>query len=234
MNTRLIMVMFFTISVMQGMDRPDKGPAILYETDSNGDVWYYDHHTDQKVKEQYEDFYCSLEATKDEEDTKKQYAIAQPLFIQLVVQASKAQRLDRIPFGQLLDKIRKKTIEIEQPQVVLTHKDAKYRLLSYIPQGNMDNNLVNGKKVRMITVIGMRDKIQPADAIQNNTPQSTVYDDLDPSCIIFPEYSKGYSSRGKEKEPSGQDTLTCHHDFLKDFEHHAKIVAEFNELIRNN
>lgn len=229
MNKRLIIGVFLAINSIHGMHQPDKGPAILFETDSNGDVWYYDHNG-QKVKEQYDSFYSSLDATRSEDDIKKQFSIPKPLFVQLMVQASKANRSDKIPFNELLCKIRSATVSTEQPTIILTHKDAQHRLLSYIPAGQV-NQLVNGKKIRMTIIVGTRVVEEKPKEIDQSVYKLTVYDDPIDECL-FPAYGKGFSSPGKDREFTGEDLLSSSYDFLKDSEHHTKVVAEFNALIR--
>lgn len=216
------------------MQEQDGGRAykIFSEIDGNGDVWVNDGHGGL-IKENYSSFFYSLDETRSADDTRKQFSVPQPLFMQLVVQASKIKQQDIIPFHELLCRIRSGKVSIEQDPVAMTHKDAEHRLLSYIPNGKV-NQLVNGKKIRMTTIVGTR-LVDKGEKVENRTTVPIIEEDfpLDPAGLVFPELGQGHSSRGKETELTGEDRLSANYDFESDQEHHAKVVKEFNELFKN-
>ena len=190
-----------------------------FEEDSNGDVWVSDGHGG-RVKETYNDFYYSLAETRNEDDIKKQFNIPKPLFMQLVVQASKVTPIicfsdpnDTISFYQLLCKIKFGSIELDQVVIAMTHKDAKHRLLSYIPAGKV-NQLVNGKKIRMGFIVGSR-LVDKGEKVENRTTVPIIEEDfpIDPAHLVFPELGHGHSWRGKETELTGEDQLSSNYDF---------------------
>lgn len=223
------LLLFFALMSLSNfaMNGLEKGrPAFVCEQDSNGDVWINDGHGG-RVKETYNSFFCCLDATRNADDVKKHFSIPLPLFMQLVVQASKTKQPDTIPFHELLCRIRHSSILTGQSVIALTHKDAEHRLLSYIPAGKV-NQLVNGKKIRMTIIAGSRLVDKPTRTV---IPKVEDFP-LDPADLLFPEYGQGYSTRGKDIELTGQDLLDSNYDFLSDPVHHEKVVAEFRALIK--
>lgn len=226
------------------MQSPEDGRAykIFSEEDSNGDVWVSDGHGG-RVKKTYDGFFFSLAETASEDDVHKQLKVAQPLFVQLCVQASKAKNIDPKPFQELLDKIKVREIETDQQTITMTQKDGSHRLLSYIPSTNRTARaLVNGKKIRWISIVG-RGRINYAEDAASSIPQFNADDPnpfpLDPACFAypileFPPYGHGKSSKGSDIQLARECELKANYDFTADQEHHAKIVAEFNELIKKN
>lgn len=227
------LLLFFALIPLSNfaMNKPENGrPAFVCEQDSNGDVWINDGHGG-RVKETYNSFFYSLDATRNSDDVKKHFSIPLPLFMQLVVQASKTKQPDTIPFHELLCRIRHSSILTEQSMIALTHKDAQHRLLSYIPAGKV-NQLVNGKKIRMSIIVGSRLVDKPEKPSTGTVVPKVEDFPLDPAGLFFPDYGQGYSTRGKEIELTGQDLLDSNYDFLSDPAHHEKVVAEFRSLIR--
>lgn len=233
MKYLLLFLALLPFNLLAMQDPEDGRPCKIFsEEDSNGDVWVSDGHGG-RIKETYNGFFYSLAETASEDDIKKHFSIPQPLFIQLVVQASKIKQLDTLPFHDLLSKIRNATIQSEQPLIAMTHKDAEHRLLSYIPKGKV-NQLVNGKKIRMTIIVGTRLVDMPDKPVSRTVVIHEEDFPIDPAGLVFPELGQGHSSRGKETELTGEDRLSSNYDFTADQEHHAKMVKEFNELLKKN
>ncbi|CAN5205981.1 hypothetical protein BH09DEP1_BH09DEP1_1740 [soil metagenome] len=230
MKNILISAVFLFSIRLHAMQHPDRG--FLCEEDSNGDVWVNNGHGG-RVKETYNDFFYSLAVTKNKDDTKKHFSIPGPLFVQLCVQASKIKNNNPGPFQQLLTKIREGAIELDQSVIGMTHRDAKHRLLSYIPKGKV-NQLVNGKKIRMTIIVGTR-VVERTDAASARTTIKIVEEDfpIDPADLVFPEYGQGQSSRGRNTELTRQDRLSANYDFLSDAAHHQNVVVEFKASMQS-
>lgn len=235
-NIVISAVLLFAIE-LKSMDLPDR--AFLCEQDGNGDVWVNDGRGG-RVKETYVSPFYSLSETRNEDDTKKNFTIPEALFIQLVVQAWKVLPTiffsdpdDLDPFHELMVKIGNGDIELKEPVIALTHKDAKHRLLSYIPKGKV-NQLVNGKKIRMSIIVGTR-LVDMPNKVEQRTIIPLVEEDfpIDPAGLVFPEIGQGKSSRGEDIELTGQDTLSSNYDFLSDAAHHQTVVAEFKSGLRS-
>lgn len=192
---------------------------------SADDVVYLDR--EHKIKETYNNYLCSLAETAQEDDQVILARVKQPLFIQLCVQASKAVNLDRQPFNELLKKIKEGTIDSTASLVMMTKKDQIHRLLSYIPTGKA-HSLVNNKKVEILL-----SAFETEEDKMYNAPLREAYQKHKSE----PELgwiTRGYRPPFTAKYSGSEIADMFSYDFAADKEHHAKVVAEFNELIKKN
>ncbi len=201
--------------------------------EDNGDVWVSDGRGG-RVKEIYDHYLSPLAETEQADDTVKLARVQQPFFIQLCVQASKARDLDQKPFHELLEKIKNGTIDSGACLVMMTKKDQVHRLLSYIPTGKV-HCLVNNKKVELL-FSGFEteeDKIYNAplrEAYQKHKSE-TAKDEEGASDIMI---TRGYRPPFTPKYSGSEIASTFSYDFAADKEHHAKVVAEFNALLKKS
>jgi hypothetical protein len=197
--------------------------------DDNGDVLVNDGRGG-RVKEIYDHYLVSLAETVQKDDTVKLARVQQPFFIQLCVQASKARDLDQKPFQELLEKIKNGEIDSSASLVMMTNKDQVHRLLSYIPTGKV-HCLVNNKKVEIL-LSGFEteeDKIYNAplaEAFQKHKSEPSDDGDLVMTRSYKPPFTPKYSG--------SEITSMFSYDFAADKEHHAKVVAEFNALLKKS
>ena len=178
--------------------------SIDAKNDGRSNDYAYVRNPDNRlVKETYPDTHYSFEKVQTSDDICKNYRIThRPLLMQLVVQADQSPK-DKGALQELLQKIKDLTIDITTSQVLLTEKDWKYRLLSYIMCGQQ-YSMVNNKQVILWYLRFETDQ----DCAHNN-------------------------KKSAERVVSGVDCLVDY-DFTLDREHHAKIVAEFAELLKKS
>ncbi|CAN5205935.1 hypothetical protein BH09DEP1_BH09DEP1_1730 [soil metagenome] len=192
-----------------------QGPYFVCKTDSNGDILVRDQNGGW-VKETYTEFFCSSAETASEDDSAHLMRVKKSLFIHLCVQASKAQGCDKYAFQELLHKIKSGAIDKSAPVVTMTIKDGMHRLLSYIPFGSF-YCIVNNKKVK----VSLESFETEQDTVENlQIPKA-------PPFVFGQSYNPSHSLKFKK---SGCEISAG--DFAGDMPHHAKIVAEFEELIK--
>lgn len=195
---------------------------------ADDDVYLDREHT---IKETYNNYFCSLPETAQEDDTVKCARVQQPFFIQLCVQASKAVNLDQKPFHELLEKITDGTIDSAANSVMMTKKDQTHRLLSYIPTGKV-HSLVNNKKVQILLSAFETEE----DTIYNVSMREASHQkhkseepSNDEGVLVI---TRSYRPSFTPKYSGSEITTMFPYDFAADKEHHAKIVAEFNALLK--
>lgn len=207
----LFCVGLITINVfaMQQQGRP----FFLYTKDRVGNVTLANGQA-----ESYDRYFSEFEKSEAYDDSKKEIKISQPLFMQLCVQASKAKN-NPVPFQELLAKIRMGIIDVSAESIFITKKDAHYRLLSYIPRGEV-NSVVNNKKWQIL-IAGyetQEDKVHNAPLAAHAANHKF-------------ELNKGYRPIGTWKR-SGEEITVLHYQPTDDKEHHEAVVSEFNTLVK--
>lgn len=188
-------------------------PFFLYTKDRDGNVTLAN-----GQKESYDGFFSKFDKSAAFDDSKKEVKILQPLFVQLCVQASKAKN-NRAPFQELLAKIRAGLIDMHAESIFITKKDAHYRLLSYIPRGEV-NSLVNNKKCQIL-LAGYEteeDKVHNAPLKEHAANHTFVF---------------GHCFRPLGTwQQTGSEITTMFYKPTDDKAHHDAVVAEFNALIK--
>jgi hypothetical protein len=174
-------------------------------------------------------FFCSVEKAIKSDDTKLKMYIKKSLFIQLCVQASKCTELPQEALLELLQRYKNGEL-VEKKQdakdyVVMTNKDGKYRLMSYIQRSQEypRHSLINSKEVRL----EIHDFMTQEDAINTRKKFDRIdreQADRNPN----QEYTQGRCFVGCF---SGTTINARDTSFEDDTEHHEAIVNEFNQLL---
>ncbi len=170
------------------------------------------------IKETYNNYFFNLHETALKDDTEKVVIVTLPLFMQVCVQASKMiENTERAAaFCKLLNKIRSTEIAINTALVSMTKKDLHHRLLTCIPTGKV-HSLINDKKVEL-QIIGCETEQDK----KHNEPLSK----LKPEIKVGEPYKPPFQFK-----QSGQQLVASDYKFESDKVHHAKIVAEFKQLV---
>ncbi len=176
-------------------------------------------------------FYHLLAETKDEDDIHTDYICVNALlFPQLLLQAFKTlhnSTLSQQPFQELLQRLNEGIIAKNyntrclQEQYLMTAKDLKHRLLSYIPMGKK-KCLVNDKVVTLRFCGYQTDE---------------DFDDYFNSMRQFKGQEKEDDYYGTQSlcfvgKRTGKELRAYGHDFESNKEHHQEVIKEFELLLK--